>query len=205
MWVTVSPLALAPTLLHSIRTLEQPLSGIAQAMPLFYPPSLKKIMERQFTATTYVLNANKVLLIYHRKLNKWLPPGGHIEQNEIPHEAAEREILEETGLEICWILQENIWIDRWNAKSIPRPYLCLLEKIPAIAAQPAHEHIDLIFLASLKPGSSSVPCGSEENARWFSLEEILTLAPDIEIFVETQQTLQVILSKTTKVDVSRPE
>lgn len=152
-------------------------------------------MERQFTATTYILHADKVLLIYHGKLNKWLPPGGHIEKDEIPHEAAAREVLEETGLEICWTLQENVWIDRWNAKSIPRPYLCLLEQIPANGGQAAHEHIDLIFLATLKPGSSSLPCGSEKNARWFTLEEILALTPDSEIFVETQQTLQIILSQ----------
>ena len=42
----------------------------------------------------------KILLHFHRKLGMWLPPGGHIEQGELPDNAAVREVLEETGLEV---------------------------------------------------------------------------------------------------------
>ena len=55
---------------------------------------------RQFTATVYILFLEKVLLHRHAKLGKWLPPGGHIEQDETPPEAARREVKEETGLDI---------------------------------------------------------------------------------------------------------
>ena len=91
-------------------------------------------MERQFTATVYIIEAQRTLLIYHRKLQKWLPPGGHLEANETPPEAARREALEETGMEITFMMQENVWIDRWNARSFERPYLCLLEDIRPLAA-----------------------------------------------------------------------
>jgi len=57
-------------------------------------------MEKHFTATTYIIQDGKVLLIPHSKLGKWLPPGGHVELNETPPECAIREALEETGLEI---------------------------------------------------------------------------------------------------------
>ena len=57
-------------------------------------------MKRQFTATVYILEKDKVLLIHHRKLQKWLPPGGHMDPNETPAEAACREAFEETGLKI---------------------------------------------------------------------------------------------------------
>ncbi|MFH2118361.1 MAG: NUDIX domain-containing protein, partial [Candidatus Paceibacterota bacterium] len=43
---------------------------------------------------------NKVLLIKHKKLGFWLAPGGHIEDDELPHQAAEREVWEETGLKV---------------------------------------------------------------------------------------------------------
>ena len=64
-------------------------------------------MRRQFTATVYILHEFKVLLIFHRKLFKWLPPGGHVDENELPSDTAIREAREETGLEIELVSQEK--------------------------------------------------------------------------------------------------
>jgi 8-oxo-dGTP pyrophosphatase MutT (NUDIX family) len=144
-------------------------------------------IEKHFTATAYIIDQGKVLLIMHPKLKKWLPPGGHIEANEIPAECAIREAKEETGLDIELILQENLWLDFWNASSIPRPYLCLLENIPAHGDKPPHQHIDMIFLA--KPISSA----QHPDARWFSLDEVEQMTDDEEIFVETKKTIQHLL------------
>ena len=44
-------------------------------------------MTRDFTVATFVVHEGKVLLLWHRKLGMWLPPGGHIEPNELPDEA----------------------------------------------------------------------------------------------------------------------
>jgi 8-oxo-dGTP pyrophosphatase MutT (NUDIX family) len=52
------------------------------------------------TASALLIHQNKVLLIKHKKLNLWLGPGGHIDEGESPHQAAEREFLEETGLQV---------------------------------------------------------------------------------------------------------
>ncbi len=144
------------------------------------------MVERHFTATAYVIHEARVLLIPHPKLGKWLPPGGHVELNETPVECALREALEETGLEIEIIPQENIWIDEWNAKSFARPYLCLLENIPAHGIKAAHQHMDFIYLA--KPvGGSLLP-----EAKWFSLEEVEALSQD-EMFDETKKTIKHLL------------
>ncbi len=105
-------------------------------------------MERQFTATVYIFHEKKVLLHKHEKLGKWLPPGGHIEANETPPEAARREVFEETGLEITFLEQENLKISAYNGVSFERPFLCLLENIPAHNDQPAHQHMDFIYLAT---------------------------------------------------------
>ena len=52
-----------------------------------------------FTATGIVFNsAKQVLMIFHKKLQVWLLPGGHIEENELPDDAVLREIYEETGV-----------------------------------------------------------------------------------------------------------
>src|SRR6266496_3307863 len=53
-----------------------------------------------FTVAIFVVRVGKVLLIHHRKLDKWLPLGGHIELDEDPEAAALREAHEESGLKV---------------------------------------------------------------------------------------------------------
>lgn len=148
-------------------------------------------MNKQFTATAFIVDSEKVLLIYHRKLQKWLPPGGHMEENETPPEAARRETLEETGWHIDFILQENTWVERWNARSFERPYLCLLEEIPPYQGIPAHQHIDFIYVA--RPVQRDPTFTTQDQIKWFSLEELEKLKPDVELFEETLQVTKQIL------------
>ena len=150
-------------------------------------------MERHFTATTFIIDDNKVLLVYHRKLQKWLPPGGHLDPNETPPEAARREVLEETGLEISFIMQENLWFENWNAKSFERPFMCSLENIPAHGDQPEHQHIDLIYVARPIGGKLCRNETESRDIRWFTLDEVEELKSDAEIFQETKQAIQKLL------------
>lgn len=62
----------------------------------------KKKAKRQYCASSYVIDFEngRTLLMYNKKLNKWLQPGGHIEGFETPIEACTREALEETGINI---------------------------------------------------------------------------------------------------------
>src|SRR5262249_19778557 len=53
-----------------------------------------------FTVAIFVVHEGRVLLVHHRKLNKWLPLGGHIELEEDPEQAALREAREESGFDI---------------------------------------------------------------------------------------------------------
>jgi 8-oxo-dGTP pyrophosphatase MutT (NUDIX family) len=48
-----------------------------------------------FTVAIFVVHQHRVLLIRHRKLDKWLPLGGHVELDEYPDQAALREAREE--------------------------------------------------------------------------------------------------------------
>ena len=51
-------------------------------------------MERHFTATALVIDQerNCALLLWHKRLQRWMPPGGHMDPDEIPDEAAAREV-----------------------------------------------------------------------------------------------------------------
>lgn len=142
-------------------------------------------MRREFTASVYLFDNQKVLLLHHPKLQKWLPPGGHVEPNETPPEAARREVLEETGLEFEFYLDENLSIDYWNARSLERPYLCLLENIPAHGNSQAHQHIDFVYVG--KPTRS---LGNSFSYHWFDWEELMNLQPESEIFQETLDVLK---------------
>ena len=146
-------------------------------------------MKREFVATCYVFSDDKVLLIFHKKLKRWLPPGGHMDPNELPHEAAIREVLEETGIEIELMKDEEISILKPHAQSITRPYLCLLEHIPAYGDTPEHKHFDFIFLGYPVGGKAEANLDETEGMRWFTKEEICALDTSRDMFPDTQEIL----------------
>lgn len=142
-------------------------------------------MKREYTATVYIVQEEQTLLIFHKKHRKWLPPGGHVEPDELPHLAAIREAKEETGLDIELIAQENLFIEKnTQAQSIPRPYLMLLEKIPGRSEMGPHEHIDMIYVASVTGGILHLNTEETENIKWFNKSEIENLE---ELFPDTRE------------------
>lgn len=96
---------------------------------------------RDFTVATFVLHEGKVLLLWHKKLSMWLPPGGHIDPNELPDEAAVREVKEETGLDVV-LLSAPSMPQMPGPLQLARPEGIQLEDI-----SPGHQHIDLIYFA----------------------------------------------------------
>jgi ADP-ribose pyrophosphatase YjhB (NUDIX family) len=124
---------------------------------------------RDFTATTFVVHNDQTLLLLHRKLNKWFPPGGHIEPNELPSQAAIREVREETGLVVELLRRES---QLGPVTVLPQPECILLENISA-----DHQHIDLIFFASVQAGQLAYAEREAQDARWFSWE--MLAAPEI--------------------------
>lgn len=58
-------------------------------------------MQNLLCVTIYIINEyNQFVLLHHKKLNKWVPPGGKVDSHEIPDVAAFRECKEETGLDV---------------------------------------------------------------------------------------------------------
>jgi 8-oxo-dGTP pyrophosphatase MutT (NUDIX family) len=121
---------------------------------------------RHFTATTYVVRDGNVLLHRHRRQGIWLPPGGHIERDELPSEAARREIEEETGLSLQ--LHSEIEAEslsrEMDALVVPQPAFILVEDI-----NPYHQHIDFTYFARAPEGAE--PEGAS-GFSWFAPGEL---------------------------------
>ena len=140
-------------------------------------------VRRHFTATAYVFDGEgRVLLLWHEKLRRWMPPGGHVDADELPEDAAVRECKEETGLDIDVVEPETADLyaeNRTEGRMMKRPAAMLLEEIPAFEgtaakpAQPAHQHMDFLFVGRLKdPGQTIVPEHPEAVVRWFTMDEV---------------------------------
>src|SRR5829696_3203831 len=119
---------------------------------------------RDFTATTFVVHEDRTLLLHHRKLAMWLPPGGHIDPHELPDHAALREVREESGLEVE-LLTGGYTLG--HVQVLPQPYCVLLEDI-----SPGHQHIDLIYFARVSGGALAHAEREARAARWYSWEEL---------------------------------
>jgi 8-oxo-dGTP pyrophosphatase MutT (NUDIX family) len=121
---------------------------------------------KHFTATTFVVFQNKTLLHLHRSLGMWLPPGGHIDRDELPHIAALREVKEETGLDVELIYEKPV-ISSDKATELPRPQHILLETINTF-----HQHIDLVFFARANTFDTQPQKGEALEMKWFSPDEL---------------------------------
>jgi 8-oxo-dGTP diphosphatase len=124
---------------------------------------------RHFTATTFVVHKNKVLLHLHKKLGIWIPVGGHIDRDELPQEAAEREIKEESGL-VVNLYNPDSQFDMGDALQLIRPMHILLENINQF-----HQHIDFIYYATSESDTLRPQHGETTHLKWFTSEEVKTL------------------------------
>lgn len=125
---------------------------------------------RHFTATTFIVHEGKVLLHLHKRQGVWLPPGGHIERDELPDRAAVREIEEETGLQLRLHSEGHARALAVEMATgvVPQPAFILVEDI-----NPFHQHIDFTYFARLPNGATP----DEEilgvrGFRWLSLQEL---------------------------------
>ncbi len=113
-----------------------------------------------FTASALVVDParERTLLVRHRKLGRWLQPGGHVEPGDASLlEAALREAREETGLAVEPAAAVPLDVD--------------VHEIPARNGTPAHLHLDVRFLLV----ADGDPAG-EEPAEWLSRPDALARA-----------------------------
>jgi len=119
------------------------------------------------TGSAWVVDAarSRVLLTHHRKLDKWLQPGGHADGDPDLLAVALREAREETGLTRLRPVSPGVFdVDRhW---------------IPARGDTPGHWHLDLRFLIEADPAEELVVSDESHDLKWVELERVAALNPE---------------------------
>lgn len=122
---------------------------------------------RHFVGTVYVVHERATLLHRHDRLEVWLPPGGHLERDELPHEAADREALEETGLDVR-LLADDREFDTGTVRSLSGPEHLLLEDVNVHDVVVGHQHVDFVSYGEMADRGRS-PADDEATASARSL------------------------------------
>ena len=111
------------------------------------------------TASGLVINNGKVLLIFHPFIKRWFQPGGHIDDGELPIDAAIREVYEETGF-VCVPDSKDL-----------EPIDIDIHEIPANPkkGEDTHLHIDLLYclrVSSQEQSTEDLACA------WISFDQV---------------------------------
>ena len=128
----------------------------------------------KFTATGLVFNENRqILMIKHKQFGKWLPPGGHVDENELPCEAVAREVLEETGIHVQVLSSvPKLDLSGGVARELPLPLRIMHVDTDGTGSK---NYIDLLYLCLAKNGDIAPQKDEIDDIGWFSIEEAVKL------------------------------
>ena len=128
------------------------------------PYSRAQFVPGHITASCFIIDRDgRLLLHHHRRLNRWLQMGGHLEPGEDPVAAALREGREESGLEDLRVVSDGIAdLD--------------VHRIPAGRGEPEHRHYDVRYIARTDSADSIAADARESNQlMWFDLDRAASL------------------------------
>ncbi len=131
-----------------------------------------------FTVSFLVVHPTepKILLHYHKKLACWNQLGGHVELDEQPMEALERELKEEAGLhpDDYKIIQTHESLSPRGTVSLPLGFGLFVYDY----AGSGHRHIDIPYIIKSNKTEIKPAQGESTQIDWFSLEEIKKMNAD---------------------------
>lgn len=138
-----------------------------------------------FVVSAWIVYNGRVLLVFHKGQQMWLPIGGHIELDEDPKEALYREVKEECGLDIE-VMQEARSPDypsESTTKLLPTPAYLDIHPINS-----THRHVALEYFAKAKSNTVQLADDEHDEIRWFTLSELdeprYNILPAIKFFAK---------------------
>ncbi len=143
-------------------------------------------MKREFCASVFVVNPvdKKILLCHHQRFDRWVQPGGHIEDDELPEETALRETYEETGVRVK-LLGERFP----REDDFIRPL-----GIQRNRGKDGSLHVDITYVGIPLSQDDVIEDDEIDRCAWFSLEEL----NDIEVFPDIKISFNYILNNIIK-------
>jgi 8-oxo-dGTP pyrophosphatase MutT (NUDIX family) len=127
------------------------------------------------------------LMVYHRRLQRWLQPGGHVEPgDESVLATSVREAREETGVGALEIANEGRILD------------LDVHPIPATSKRPAHVHHDLRYLLTTRAAATAAEPLEIEKVGWFSMEEALASGADESLARALRKARQILASPSSE-------
>lgn len=134
-----------------------------------------------FAVGAFIEHAQRLLLLYHKKLQVWINVGGHVEPNEDPEMALWREIFEETGLQkknlqLIELNKERPDIQNTGAKGLSMPFDLT---VYFSGNSRVHRHIDFSYM--MKSNTDVVTYNPRESNAfgWFTQQQLEALKPHI--------------------------
>ena len=126
--------------------------------------------------------SDRVVLIHHRKLDRWLQPGGHADGDPDAAAVALREAREETGLTSLRLVG--------NDGEGPPIFDVDIHTIPARGDVPEHLHYDIRFLLEADPGEPFGNSDEVKNIRWISLDKLKLYTVEGSIWKMVRKTIK---------------
>ncbi len=121
-----------------------------------------------WTVDVFIVQGDAVLLRKHDKYKRWLVPGGHIELDEEPTQAALREVREEVGMEVKLVGEIPPIGEEGEYEELLAPRFMNIHGV-----NENHKHISLVYFATAEDRETKQ--GEEEvsdELKWFTREEL---------------------------------
>lgn len=120
----------------------------------------RESLKAHFTASAWVTTPehDKVLLLHHAKLDRWLQPGGHADGETDLLAVAQKELLEETGVDATLSGQTFFDID--------------IHTIPEHKSVPEHQHFDVRYHFIVDEKTTIRQNEESRDIKWFKIDKV---------------------------------